>query len=147
MKHRKTHTDCGLIPLTTHRVVNPLTKMKVKVNTPANSKLRETEKQREKQKQSELLQINRIENTIDNEKRERNKDSEILIDQQLSTTKIMKSEELNTLDENNSQNDITHNVIRRTNTDLNFPNGKNNELNFKIPQFIKFMGQEEMSKC
>ncbi|GLV45602.1 zinc finger protein 30C [Carabus blaptoides fortunei] len=47
LKHRKTHADsCGKIPLTTHRVKHPATKMKVQVNTPPASKLRTLEKKK-----------------------------------------------------------------------------------------------------
>lgn len=55
LKHRKTHSECNLIPLTTHRVINPITKQKVRVNTPANSKLKEVERNRKLQKNLELL--------------------------------------------------------------------------------------------
>lgn len=48
IKHRKMHADtCGTTPLTTHTVNNPVTRMRVKLNTPENSKL--TKKQREKE--------------------------------------------------------------------------------------------------
>lgn len=39
LKHRKCHADtCGMIPLTTHRVNNPCTKYKVKINTPSGKR-------------------------------------------------------------------------------------------------------------
>lgn len=40
LKHRKWHPDtCGSVPSTTHRMNNPSTKIKVKVNTPSSSRL------------------------------------------------------------------------------------------------------------
>lgn len=48
LKHRKTHADtCGKIPLTTHRVKHPATKLKVQVNTPATIKIKTTKKQKQ----------------------------------------------------------------------------------------------------
>jgi hypothetical protein len=56
MKHRTTHADtCGLIPLTTHRVKHPSTKIKVKINTPSNSRLKMREKDIELEKELNLL--------------------------------------------------------------------------------------------
>ncbi|KAF5288068.1 hypothetical protein FQR65_LT12118 [Abscondita terminalis] len=50
IKHRRTHADtCGSIPLTSHRVINPTTKMKVKLNTPITSKLKTMRKEKEKE--------------------------------------------------------------------------------------------------
>lgn len=47
LKHRKTHAEtCGKIPLTTHRVKNPVTKYKVQVNTPPTIKLKTLEKRK-----------------------------------------------------------------------------------------------------
>lgn len=48
LKHRKSHAEtCGLLPLTTHRVQHPSTKIKVKINTPPSSKLKEVKRNRE----------------------------------------------------------------------------------------------------
>lgn len=48
LKHRRTHPDtCGMIPLTTHTVKHPPTKLKVKINTPATSRLKIKDKQKE----------------------------------------------------------------------------------------------------
>ncbi|KAK4872393.1 hypothetical protein RN001_014422 [Aquatica leii] len=50
IKHRRTHADtCGTVPLTSHRVNNPSTKMKVKMNTPLTSKLKTIKKEKEKE--------------------------------------------------------------------------------------------------
>lgn len=47
LKHRRTHADtCGAIPLTTHRVQHPTTKLKVKINTPENTRLKAVEKKK-----------------------------------------------------------------------------------------------------
>lgn len=47
LKHRKTRADtCGLLALTTHRVKHPSTKLKVRINTPANSRLKTIQKQK-----------------------------------------------------------------------------------------------------
>ncbi|KRT81589.1 zinc finger protein, partial [Oryctes borbonicus] len=56
LKHRKTHIECGLIISTSHRVTNPFTKMKVKVNTPTTVKLRAIEKQKEMKNRMETSQ-------------------------------------------------------------------------------------------
>lgn len=56
LKHRKTHADtCGLIPLTTHRVVNPTTRMKVKVNTPESIKSKIPKQEKEIQEKLQAL--------------------------------------------------------------------------------------------
>ncbi|KAK5639820.1 hypothetical protein RI129_010631 [Pyrocoelia pectoralis] len=48
IKHRQTHADtCGSIPLTNHRVNNPSTKLKVKINTPITSKIKLIKKEKE----------------------------------------------------------------------------------------------------
>lgn len=48
LKHRKTHAEtCGKIPLTTHRVKHPATKLKVQVNTPATIKIKTTKKRKQ----------------------------------------------------------------------------------------------------
>lgn len=59
LKHRKSHLDtCGSIPLTTHRVNNPSTRIKIKVNTPATSKLKVLKKDKEiEEKLRELEEI------------------------------------------------------------------------------------------
>ncbi|XP_018579470.1 zinc finger protein 62 homolog [Anoplophora glabripennis] len=59
LKHRKSHADtCGLLPLTTHRVQNPSTKIKVKINTPLTSKLKEV--QRNKELQEKLAKLDSL---------------------------------------------------------------------------------------
>lgn len=56
LKHRKTHTDtCGKIPLTTHRVKHPATRMKVQANTPLTSKLKTQEKLKKVQEVVEII--------------------------------------------------------------------------------------------
>ncbi|CAG9837687.1 unnamed protein product [Diabrotica balteata] len=48
LKHRRTHADsCGAIPMTSHRVQNPSTKIKVRINTPASSKLKRMQMKKE----------------------------------------------------------------------------------------------------
>lgn len=60
MKHRRTHSDtCGLIPLTTHTVQNPATRMKVKINTPANSRLKKLEKEKQLQQKLAALETSK----------------------------------------------------------------------------------------
>ncbi|KAF5296078.1 hypothetical protein FQA39_LY12700 [Lamprigera yunnana] len=50
IKHRKIRLDsCGAVPLTNHKVDNPSTKMKVKINTPETSKLKTVKKEKERQ--------------------------------------------------------------------------------------------------
>lgn len=45
LKHRKSHLDtCGAIALTTHRVNNPSTRIKIKVNTPSTTRLKVSKK-------------------------------------------------------------------------------------------------------
>lgn len=62
IKHRRTHSDtCGLIPLTTHRVKNPTTKMKIKINTPANSRLKAIEKENKIKQKLATLDANKDE--------------------------------------------------------------------------------------
>lgn len=74
IKHRRTHADtCGLIPLTTHRVEHPATKLKVRINTPANVRLKNTKKDEKKvkertdiktdDKESEKKEISNLEET------------------------------------------------------------------------------------
>lgn len=59
IKHRRTHSGtCGLIPLTTHTVQHPATKMKVKINTPANSRLKKLEKEKQLQQKLAALETN-----------------------------------------------------------------------------------------
>ncbi|VEN45852.1 unnamed protein product [Callosobruchus maculatus] len=56
LKHRKTHEDtCGLVPMTSHRVKNPSTKIKVRINTPASSRLKQNKMRRELKKKLEML--------------------------------------------------------------------------------------------
>ncbi|KAJ8959446.1 hypothetical protein NQ318_022139, partial [Aromia moschata] len=64
LKHRKTHADsCGLLPLTTHRVQNPSTKIKVRINTPASSKLKKLKKNRELEEKIAMLEVKLAKNT------------------------------------------------------------------------------------
>lgn len=57
LKHRKTHAHtCGLLPLTTHRVKHPATKLKVKINTPANSRLKTVEREKKLKERFEALE-------------------------------------------------------------------------------------------
>lgn len=66
LKHRRTHPDtCGLIPLTTHRVQNPTTKLKVKINTPANTRLKAVEKEKQLQKMFEEVGIEQTNGQIE----------------------------------------------------------------------------------
>lgn len=63
IKHRKTHADtCGLIPLTTHRVEHPATKLKIKINTPANARLK-SNKSDEKQIKDKRLEKHETKNS------------------------------------------------------------------------------------
>lgn len=66
IKHRRTHADtCGLIPLTTHRVQHPATKLKIKINTPASSRLKTIEKERQLQQKLAKLEFSEKTNIKD----------------------------------------------------------------------------------
>nr|CAI5842372.1 unnamed protein product [Callosobruchus analis] len=56
LKHRKTRKDtCGLVSLTSHRVKNPSTKIKVRINTPASAHLKQNKMKTEFEKKLEML--------------------------------------------------------------------------------------------
>ncbi|XP_057650889.1 zinc finger protein 91-like isoform X1 [Diorhabda carinulata] len=64
LKHRRTHADtCGAIPMTSHRVQNPSTKIKVRINTPASSKLKRMQMKRELEEK-----LANLDNEINDEK-------------------------------------------------------------------------------
>ncbi|CAG9816241.1 unnamed protein product [Phaedon cochleariae] len=69
LKHRKSHkTTCGTLPMTSHRVKNPATKIKLRINTPESSKLKRAQMKKElEMKFAELdeeIKEEDIENTV-----------------------------------------------------------------------------------
>jgi KRAB domain-containing zinc finger protein len=107
MKHRTTHADtCGLIPLTTHRVKHPSTKIKVKINTPSNSRLKMREKDIELEKELNLLKTELCKDKTD-------------IDQGATILEINKQDiSLNSISSINDHEDIS-NIEHISNSYLN----------------------------
>ncbi|CAG9858197.1 unnamed protein product [Phyllotreta striolata] len=57
LKHRRTHSDtCGALPMTSHRVQNPSTKIKVRINTPASSKLKRIQMMKDLERKFAVLE-------------------------------------------------------------------------------------------
>ncbi|KYB28406.1 zinc finger protein ZFP2 [Tribolium castaneum] len=118
IKHRKTHADtCGLIPLTTHRVKHPSTKIKVKINTPSNSRLKtngqmDFEVQLEVEKELNILKSALCRNNKTEGKKEATNDEQCakqnLIDKIQEC--IQRSDTEESLSENNSNENVEKNT-------------------------------------
>ncbi|KAG5895453.1 hypothetical protein JTB14_001329 [Gonioctena quinquepunctata] len=58
LKHRRSHAEsCGSVPMTSHRVQNPSTKIKVKINTPDSTKLKRARMKDELEKKFAKLNV------------------------------------------------------------------------------------------
>ncbi|XP_028132464.1 zinc finger protein 594 isoform X3 [Diabrotica virgifera virgifera] len=99
LKHRRTHADsCGAIPMTSHRVQNPSTKIKVRINTPASSKLKRMQMKKELEEK-----LANLDKEINEDRDEEVKDEDVKSeDDSSSENTVVQSKDVSKSEEDNN---------------------------------------------